>query len=411
MKVRVLIILSASLVDRKYIFGLDGLRGIAVTWVLLFHMALFFSWNLDAEVTKLLHVFSGTGWLGVQLFFVLSGFLITGILIDEKGSKYQIRNFYGRRSLRIFPLYYATLLVAFIIMPVVVTVSANMEGGVEHQVWFWSYLMNWIRPFETLGGMSHFWSLCVEEQFYLLWPFVVIFLSRRMMVLVGLVMVLSAPIIRYILIYHFPGEIPGSDIGNDAAYFFTVARWDALGLGALLAVMVRSPRGKLYLDKFSGPVFAICLAYFLWHIAKFHNFTSTGLGWGVINQSVGAVLFSAFLYLVISPKHAGKFFFLELKAFKSVGKYSYAMYVFQIPVIMFWKAYNMGQYLNVFSGLDPFVMIVSNIMAVFVVTYVMSWVSWRVLEEPFLRMKRFFTTHKTDNEPVPLFELEPIRVK
>ena len=167
---------------------LDGLRGIAIGLVLLYHFDFAYqlefgresSWVIDGIVTGI----ARAGWAGVDMFFVLSGFLITGILIKSKGAARRFfGNFYARRALRIFPAYYAFLLLLLLLLPVFD--EPGPRGIVlDHLVWYGTYLTNIfeaVRP--NLRGdvlfVGHIWSLAVEEQFYLLWPAFVFLFSRR----------------------------------------------------------------------------------------------------------------------------------------------------------------------------------------------------------------------------------------
>ena len=150
---------------RRHIAQLDGLRGLAVLLVLLAHSAIAFT-----RVPSLKWIDS-YGSLGVQLFFVLSGFLITGILLDSKGTPYFFRNFFVRRGLRIYPLYYALL--GFVVFSGVVH---------RHGVHWWPYILylsNFFGGITQPAPLGVAWSLAVEEQFYLLWPFIVSVLSLR----------------------------------------------------------------------------------------------------------------------------------------------------------------------------------------------------------------------------------------
>src|SRR6185503_15568764 len=131
-------------------------------------------------VTKI----TGYGVWGVDLFFVLSGFLITGILLETKGRPGYFRNFYIRRTLRIVPLYYAVLALLFFVLPIGMFAQYDASLLQMHSVqgWLWSYLSNYRLGPETsfsIPYVSHFWSLAVEEHFYLLWPTVILLLSRR----------------------------------------------------------------------------------------------------------------------------------------------------------------------------------------------------------------------------------------
>src|SRR5262249_15618967 len=152
------------------------------------------------------------GWAGVQLFFVLSGFLITGILLETRQRARYYRNFFGRRVLRIFPLYYAVLIVAFVIVPLI---AGKQPRGHEHQLWLWVYLANWTGPFD--GGVfifGHFWSLAVEEQFYVTWPFLVRALPARAFATLCGVLIVAAPLSRALL--------RARGVDPEAVYEFTI---------------------------------------------------------------------------------------------------------------------------------------------------------------------------------------------
>ena len=148
---------------RSHIPALDGLRGIAVLTVMWLHFV-FLVPRTGGE--RLFWNLSETGWIGVDLFFVLSGFLITGILYDAKGGPHYFRNFYMRRSLRIFPLYYAFLILIFAVMPLLRASGADHVGK---QLWMWTYLSNVLFARVGWEGMpahtTHLWSLAIEEQF------------------------------------------------------------------------------------------------------------------------------------------------------------------------------------------------------------------------------------------------------
>lgn len=147
---------------------LEGLRGLAILTVMVHNVGIPGGVDPDGPVTKLLRLLVNSGWVGVQLFFVLSGFLITGILVDEKGRPHQFRNFYMRRTLRIFPLYYFTLALMLWLAPALGYAPAWLEQDRAHQIWYWTYTENWAWPLIQIGnGLGHFWSLAVEEQFYL----------------------------------------------------------------------------------------------------------------------------------------------------------------------------------------------------------------------------------------------------
>ncbi|MFM2295735.1 MAG: hypothetical protein RLZZ350_2148 [Verrucomicrobiota bacterium] len=196
---------------------LDGIRALAALMVMAFHLVRHH--GLPASVIK----FSAFGQTGVDLFFVLSGFLITRILLLSKDSPHYFRTFYARRTLRIFPLYYGFLIIHFFVLPLVLGMKISSFNA---QWWAWFYLQNLPQTFPSLtdSGPGHFWSLAVEEHFYLLWPLLVFVLSRRQFGWL-LVATLVAPVLlRFWFVTH----------GIEVLYF-TFTRADALGYGALLA--------------------------------------------------------------------------------------------------------------------------------------------------------------------------------
>jgi peptidoglycan/LPS O-acetylase OafA/YrhL len=171
---------QTAIKPENHIAILDALRGIAILLVLGFH----FCEGL-ARLSLPENLFYGifrTGWIGVDLFFVLSGFLIIGILADTKETPNRMLKFYMRRTLRIFPLYYAVLLLIFFVLPLALPLAARLHlsghkqtfGGLldasarQNQVWFWTYSTNILASMDQsrLGGYGHFWSLAVEEQFW-----------------------------------------------------------------------------------------------------------------------------------------------------------------------------------------------------------------------------------------------------
>ena len=186
-----------------------------------------------------LYHLSKSGWIGVDLFFVLSGFLITGILCDTREAPGYFRYFYARRVLRIFPLYYGFLLVWTMLLawfPVFTTGPAARLAG--QQWWYWLYLANLHIGFAsgpTPGEPTVFWSLAVEEQFYLLWPLVVAHLSRAR---------LQAACLgswRSLCLLVSRGMSPSRPSDRPRPCTSDPTRMDALATGALLAVLAREP--------------------------------------------------------------------------------------------------------------------------------------------------------------------------
>lgn len=224
---------------QKHLGGLDGLRGIAILCVLAFHGAVYI--ESGEGVDRWLMEVLKAGWLGVDLFFVLSGFLITGILLDTRDTDRFYSIFFARRFLRIAPLYFLVLAVIFGILPIVWSFdSPEVDFLRRNQGWFWAYLPNWgfVYHRHAFGNadwlwMDHFWSLAVEEQFYLFWPFVVRRFSSKSLISFCLFVAFASLVLRILL--------SQQGLSAGALYFPTPCRLDGLALGSIVAVIVRMP--------------------------------------------------------------------------------------------------------------------------------------------------------------------------
>jgi peptidoglycan/LPS O-acetylase OafA/YrhL len=206
---------------------LDGFRAIAIWMVLLGHILA--AWPTSdiamQAIPKLLRFIISHGWLGVDLFFLLSGLLITGILIDSRSKPNYWRNFYARRTLRIVPLYLVCIAVFYFSYP----------GFGSYFLISLLFLSNFASAFgvPVPHGPGVFWSLAIEEHFYLLWPWLIRFVSNQTIWIVSGLMVVLIPVLRAI------GFMNGLDIDSQI-YTYSWFRWDGLALGAAIAVWMRS---------------------------------------------------------------------------------------------------------------------------------------------------------------------------
>ena len=313
----------------------------------------------------------GFGWCGVDLFFVLSGFLITGILIDTKETAHAFRNFYARRILRIFPLYYLTLMVYFHGLPA----AAHLLPGFHQfqrteELWYWLYVCNWSPSVGMAHALlTHLWSLSIEEQFYLFWPLLVFTLSRRWVGRLCAAVIVLTPCLRLGYLLTVVG-------GGSLLYRITLFRIDTLAFGALCALLVRDP-GRLRLAMQARP-------------------TSSYLPpMNVIGFTSLAILFAYFILWAIAGG-AGLRAVLRSGPLRSIGKYSYAMYIFHVPIVaLLRRASDLARTLN---PLAFGTLLAVEIAAAAALSYVAGFISWRLFENRFLQLKSRFEYH---GEPTP----------
>ena len=254
------------------------------------------------------------GWVGVQLFFVLSGFLITGILQRARGSPLRtyLRNFYGRRVLRIFPLYYAYLAV----LGVAVLLGKMPDGVAERLSYASVYLSNHYTGSHA-GALllSHFWSLAVEEQFYLVWPFLIFFCPDHWLRRVLVVLVLVGIPIRYLVNFYF--ELPG---------YVAITHVDAFAIGALSALYPWRVRA-------GWATVSIVALWGLGLVLLAHSVPiAHGVyGWGYI---VGLSVVNAGSALLIEALVGRQFLpgLFENSVMRYCGKISYGIYIFHFPI-------------------------------------------------------------------------------
>jgi peptidoglycan/LPS O-acetylase OafA/YrhL len=379
--------------------ALDGIRGLAILMIMQYHF-----WGLgfglveraprlgiDRWVARIREF----GWTSVDLFFVLSGFLITGLLLDAKArSGHYFRNFYARRSLRIFPLYY--LFLAFMLtvaghIPFLATYAAIPELR-AHQLWFWLYGVNVAASVPAIGAQipivyTHFWTLAVEEQFYLVWPLVVFTLDVRRLRATCIGMVAVALGLRIAVV----AGLFGSTLFPNAAHVLTPARMDALALGALVALAARG-EGELRRAARLAPYVAWGCAGLLGLLFAWRGGLPLFDPWSItLGFSVVGVLWTAVLVLVLTrPPTAVICRFFSHPLLTTFGKYSYCMYVVHLLVGFGIAVYAItrGLVRTVGGSQIPLNVVIS--VAATAVCLAIAFVSWHLLERPCLRLKVFF---------------------
>jgi peptidoglycan/LPS O-acetylase OafA/YrhL len=369
--------------------ALDGVRGLAILLVMLHHFTLNFA--AEAWLPKLGLRVLGAGWFGVDLFFVLSGFLITGILYDAKNSPVYFRSFYMRRVLRIFPLYYGVLLLVFVGAPLFSSPAILADSGeaFSNQAWLWSYgtniLIAWRKSWIFDSGwlqLGHFWSLAVEEQFYMVWPFVVLWCTRRTLVKVCLAVGAFALAIR-VLLHLFDGHYA-------PIYVLSPCRMDALAAGALLALLARAENGLQSLLRPSIMAAAIAGCFLLGVFVKRRQLLTTDPAVYTLGYSALAIILAAFLLHVLTTQpHSLCGRIWGCSGLRFLGKYSYGLYVFHPPIQAFlWNALPPATLASLL-GSKPAGFFAYLTLA-FAVSISIAFLSWHLFEKHFLQLKRLF---------------------
>jgi peptidoglycan/LPS O-acetylase OafA/YrhL len=320
------------------------------------------------------------GYTGVDLFFVLSGFLITGILLDAKDSRHYFRNFYARRALRILPLYYGVVFALVVVMPLFHRSTEPLRMLQHYQAWYWFYGVNfiWRVPGATPYYTGHFWSLALEEQFYLIWPVIVWRLDRVRLTHLCIGCVASALFVR--LGFVLLGR--GGDVIS-----FVPTRMDTLALGALLALGTRSPRGLTWLAG-SGRWVGLSAGVIL--VATFLSADSWQFG-AAVHQTVGYSASALMFAAVVGGATAGwaaPFFTHPVLRF--FGKYSYGIYVFHWPLMrVMGPVYAATASIPLVFGSvllrQMALLLIAGTMAVAV-----AMLSWHLYEKRWLALKRLF---------------------
>jgi peptidoglycan/LPS O-acetylase OafA/YrhL len=386
----------------SHIAALDGIRGLAFCMVFAFHF------GLDAIPRDTLdHAILGvtrSSWTGVDLFFVLSGFLITGILLDTRGSERYFRNFYARRTLRIFPLYYGILIAALIVVPLLFPRARTIDTIAElraNQAWFWTYTINIriaaLHSWDPAvpGRLMHFWSLAVEEQFYLIWPLIVLLAGRRKLLWVCASIVVLSFIARVLLQMADHGPVAGhAYVPYLASYVLLPARADALAIGAAVACLLRAPGGYQKMRRIAKPVALVSALAVLALALPNGALTPYDRTVQLIGYPLTAILASAIIVLAIDPAAGFARRFCEWRPLRWIGTYAYGMYVFHYPIryVMGATRLRPDRLFPQLPSVMPGLIVYGTIG--FLATLLVATASWRFYEAPILRLKRFFPSSR-----------------
>jgi peptidoglycan/LPS O-acetylase OafA/YrhL len=353
--------------------------------VLFYHLL----WSSTTTGSRLMDIIVGirtAGWVGVDLFFALSGFLITGILFDTLHTRNYFKNFYARRILRIFPLYYGVIVLLLVFFH-------PLHFGQGRQLYLLpAYLQNtslWWNGSQSIGikdQTGHLWSLAVEEQFYLVWP-VLIFLirDRRKLLWTAVALAAMAPIARLLLLNH------GATF--EATYKLTFCRADSLLAGAWLALILRGGLRETVLG-YAAPVFWV--AVFLcgvvaWRTGSFDWEASRSInlyGYSLIALACTALIAMALRPLSLIAKAMAN------RPLRWLGKYSYGIYIYH-QIVGFPVGFAFAGFLHAHLH-SKSLFHLASMASIVGITLPLSVLSFHFYEQPFLRLKRHFSNVSAD---------------
>ncbi len=365
----------------QYVRSLDGVRAIAVLLVMLFHYRIYAFGSAGI----------GVGWIGVQLFFVLSGFLITRILLHEKKNAlgFYLKKFYWRRSLRIFPLYFGYLFVISALF--FVTRQPSFLG--DKLPFLYTYTFNFTRLFpgwQHSPLYTHLWSLSVEEQFYLFWPFFIFFLSGKRLK-VGIISILvGVPVFRFLLGYYLVNfsALEPEAIG-EAIYWCTFSHIDAFALGGAITIFDWQHKVKNSAYWLMGSCIALSLSGLLNALSIMQTdtrFEVSSLGYPiggmhnlqhVWSYTLFNIAFAALILFLLHRQDKKNIF--DNPWLVSVGRVSYGMYLFHWAIL--------SGYSKLVEKLPFAVPSVLLFAVYFVMVYAAALLSYQVYEKRFLKLK------------------------
>lgn len=311
---------------------MDGVRGLAILMVMVFHFTWFGPFTAQAiqsgSVARIGCSAALSGWMGVDLFFVLSGFLITGILLKSKAGPAYFRRFYLGRALRIFPPYYLFLILSAALLPFL---PAAWQMARSEYFWLATYLTNYQMGLHGWASFAlpfqHFWSLAIEEQFYLFWPLLVFLLADKWLVRTCIAVI--------VLAFAYRARLIVGDHNLVHAYTSTIGRSDELAAGALLALSGRKSRVRKTPGAIHRLVIATCLALLGAYFLSRPGLSSNDPIAILLLPLVLMPLFTSLIALCLSSEGNGFVrAVFSLSILRLLGRYSYSLYIFHQPVMI-----------------------------------------------------------------------------
>jgi peptidoglycan/LPS O-acetylase OafA/YrhL len=379
---------EALVMSKPHLPALDGLRALAVLMVIAHNVELFDIAVHEGLMAKVMTFLLDFGWVGVTLFFVLSGYLITGILLDARGKAGALVKFLARRGLRIFPLYYALLILEFAVLPALGAHPNLAEQNGWRQLWFWTYTVNWAGFFDPAWlphGLPHLWSLAVEEQFYLVWPLLMLGMSspkRAFQVSMGVA--LASALLRAAMV------LQGFE--HALIYDWTFTRVDALALGAAAAAAWRWPQAQQWVAVHRRTVGPVVIGIFLLSFVLTHGLNRMSASGQIWGYGMWALVFTWLVYAAAAADMGSIPSDVFVRMLRSpvllrIGQVSYGMYLFHKPLH---ERFSAPVIKALGWPIESTVGAVIHVLAVMLVTYLLATLSYRHFEQPFLKLKDRF---------------------
>jgi peptidoglycan/LPS O-acetylase OafA/YrhL len=345
--------------------SVDGLRGLAILLVLLYH-SVFHVRVANHQVNWLLSLGS-MAWSGVDLFFVLSGFLIGGILIDARESPSYYKTFYARRAYRILPLYFAVLLTCLVL------------GVITGPVPNWTFFVFAQNIGMALcgafggGGLALTWSLAVEEQFYMTVPVIVRAIRRSSLIWLTGAVILMAPLLRACLLEY-------AHNGGFASYVLMPCRADALAMGILCAILVRDSRALLYIRQYRRGLYAVAGLLVLVVLKISPHYELFSKDFHGLEYSLLGLLYASALLIAVSEEDAIVRIALCNKPLMQLGNIAYGTYLFHFLFLLWFQELGRAHLANRPQILRGGIALSAMMAAIAVAT-----VSWRYFEKPLVK--------------------------
>lgn len=389
--------------DTKIVVGsrykeVDGLRAFAAFIVMWSHAAEMASAiSTQTALADYYTNFARLGSSGVTLFFIISGFLITGILIDTRNKPHKFKNFYISRTLRILPLYYLGILFIFILMQFFARTTQDYDLTMVY-IYHILFISNWIPFFDPtnfatayadLAWFAHLWSIAVEQQFYLFWPAIFIYLykrgSQRQMLLFTTGLIIFATLLRIYMTYSWYW-LP--------AYIGTLTRMDSLFMGAALALFMSGSPGALEKINASArvmvPFFAAMLLLVFLATAGKSTFL---ISMPVLIVPLTAILYFFLISAMIMPGRNNRLRkILKTKFMQKAGEVSYGLYIFSTPVQI-----AIGNIMIEMGSKNYWFNHITMILISFVITYILSSLSYKYMEKPMMSLRKTLSPYARHN--------------